>query len=169
MQTAFAGRGAPALVELYREEGHHCYGRGNAVVVYSVAEPDSAYMERNAIAMRLYASAHPTGLGAMVLIPDIAKPPSEAARHALRAGYTAMKSFMRGAVLILEGEGFAAAAKRSAFTILNLAAPLPFPVKVAGTPLEAADKLVALLGPALEPQLDSQLLAAMVEEVRAAR
>ncbi|HKP61884.1 MAG TPA: hypothetical protein VJV78_34370 [Polyangiales bacterium] len=102
----------------------------------------------------------------MILIPEAAKPPSEAGRQALRAGYTAMKSFMRAGVLILEGRGFAASAKRSAFTILSLAAPLPFPVKVASTPLDAATKLVEMLGPALDSQLDQQLLAASIEQVR---
>lgn len=166
MHTAFERTRAPALVELYRESGHRCFGCGSVVLVYSVDEPDSAYMERNASAMRRYATQYPAGLGCMVLVPEAAKPPSEEARSAIRAGYVAMKSFMRAGVLVFEGQGFAASAKRSVVTLLNLAAPLPFPVKVASTPLEAAQKLAGLLGEALLPPIEPQQLAAAMEEIR---
>ena len=166
MQRALDRSKVPALREIYREPGHRCYGVGNVVIVHSVDEPDTAYMERNTSAMRRYVAEHATGLGVIVVIPEAAKPPTESGRRALRAGYTAMKNILRAGVLIIEGEGFAAAAKRSAFTILNLASPLPFPIKVAATPFEAASKLVELLGAALEADLDAPLLAASVDQVR---
>lgn len=151
---------------MYREPGHHAFSYGNVAIVFSSEEPDSTYMERNALAMTRLSRNYAAGLGALVMIPESARPPSEASRDALRAGYNAIKRHMRGLVLVIEGEGFAASAKRSVATLLGLVAPLPFPMKVAGGLEEAADQLIKMLRAALDPQLNAPLLAAAAAEAR---
>jgi len=123
-------------------------------------------MDRNASAMARLAPSYPAGLGALVMIPETAKPPSEASRSALRAGYTALKTYVRAVVLVIEGEGFAASAKRSVATLLNLTAPLPFPVKITGSASDASIQIVKLMGATLDPQLTAPLLAAAAVEAR---
>jgi hypothetical protein len=85
----------------------------------------------------------------------------------LRSIYATLKSVIKGAVLVVEGEGFVASAKRSVITVFASSAAQPFPMKVAGTPAEGAAKIVKLLGPALDPRLNLASIADAISAVKA--
>jgi hypothetical protein len=159
-------RSGPQLEELCRDVTHCSCAYGNVVVFYSAAEPDSTYCDRNAKAVIEYARNYPSGLGMLVLIAADEPPPSEASRRAIQQSYIDMQAVIRAGVLVVEGEGFAASAKRSVITLVNLSANLPFPMKVAGSVDEGAAKLVKMLGARLDPGLNLQLMAAAIEATK---
>jgi hypothetical protein len=167
VQTEHEVTAAPRLEELCRDAAHCSCAYGNVVIFYSNAEPDSAYLDRSAKAVIVHARKHPAGLGMLVLIAADEPPPSEAGRRAIRDSYVAMNGAIHSAVFVVEGEGFAASAKRSVIALFSMAEKLPFPISVAGDATAGAEKLVKMLGPKLHPQLDAQLVAAAASAVKA--
>jgi hypothetical protein len=165
IQAAAVGE-APQLEELCRDATHVSCACGNVVIFYSTTEPDDHYCELNAQAVIAHAQNYPQGLGMLVLIAADEPPPREATRRAIRQSYIAMKHVVDAGVLVVEGEGFAAAAKRSVITLINTTTELPFPMRVAGTLAEGAAKLVQMLGPKLAPNLSMHLVAAAAAEVK---
>jgi hypothetical protein len=159
-------RSVPELQELCRDGAHWSYGYGNIVIFCSTAEPDSSYCNRNAQATIEYARQHPSGLGMLVLIAADEPPPSEAGRRAIQASYVSMQSVIRAGVLVVEGEGFAAAAKRSAITLISMSSGLPFPMRVTRNPVEGAAKIVSMLGTRLDSRLTVQLVATAASSVK---
>jgi hypothetical protein len=166
IQTAGEVESALQLEEICRDATHVSCAYGNIVLFYSTTEPDSQYCDLNARAVIAYAKRYPTGLGMLVLIAADEPPPGEASRRAIRDSYVAMKNVIDAGVLVVEGEGFAASAKRSVITLINTTTSLPFPMRVAGNVADGAAKLVRMLGPKLTPGLNVQLLAAAAAEVK---
>ncbi|HET6333196.1 MAG TPA: hypothetical protein VFG30_08285 [Polyangiales bacterium] len=166
MQTVVEVESAPQLEELCRDATHVSCAYGNIVIFYSTVEPDSHYCDLNASSVIAYAKRYPAGLGMLVLIAADEPPPGEASRRAIRHSYVAMKDAIDAGVLVVEGEGFAASAKRSVITLINTTTSLPFPMRVAGNVADGAAKLVRMLGPKLAPGLNVQLVAAAATEVK---
>lgn len=102
----------------------------------------------------------------MVMISAAEGPPDEEGRAAIQASYAGMKHSVRAGVLVVEGEGFAASAKRSIITLMTMSGAQPFPMKVAGNVLEGTQKIVTMLGAALAPGLNAQTLAAAAFSAR---
>jgi hypothetical protein len=157
---------APSIQELCRDATHCSCSCGNVVIFASAAEPDSAYCNRNASLVIDYARKYPAGLGMLVVIAADEPPPSKDARQAIRDSYIAMKDVVRAGVLIVEGEGFAAAAKRSVITLIQMSTSLPFSMSVAGNLDEGAAKLGKTLGLILDSGLTVQRI---VEAAAAAK
>ena len=166
MQAHKLTTAAPQLVELIKARGHITCALGCIVIVYSGRSPDAAYLDRSAGIVNAYGTKFPDGLGLMVLISANEPPPDEPTRRAIQASYAAMQQSIRAAVLVVEGEGFVAAAKRSIITVLSLTNSLSFPIKVSGTPLDGAAKLAQLLGPRLAPGIDHESVASAAAQIR---
>jgi hypothetical protein len=147
------------IEDLCHDATHYSCACGNVVIFFSAAEPDSTFCDRNASLVIDYARRYPAGLGMLVLIAADEPPPSKDARQAIRNGYLAMKDVIRAGVLVVEGEGFAAAAKRSVITLIQMSTSLPFSMSVAGNLNEGAAKLARMLGPILDTGLTVQRIA----------
>lgn len=167
MQIATANSPVPQLEELSRSTAHVTFAYANVIIAYSVASPSASYLESHVRETLRYGRRYPDGMGLLILISADEPPPDEATRKALRDCYTTLKSVIHGAVLVVEGEGFMASAKRSVITLFTSSTSQPFPLKVAGTPAEGAAKMVSMLGPALDPRLNISLIAAAVPAVKA--
>jgi hypothetical protein len=155
------------LEDLASNRSHCCCAYANIVLTRSLCAPDPAYVHEWAIAILRYARTQPQGLGLLVLIDAAAQPPNEAERTTIKNGYMKLRSVVRGAVQVIEGEGFMASAMRGALTITNLAAGIGFPIKVAGTVSEAVPLLTKTLGSAMDPRLDAAGLTRAAADIRA--
>jgi hypothetical protein len=167
MQTEITNSPAPKLEELSRGSFHVTFGYGNLVLAYSSASPDLSHLDAHIRETLRYGTRYPDGMGLLILIAPDEPPPNEAARKALRDCYATLKRVIKAAVVVVEGEGFMASAKRSVITVFTSSTSHPFPMKVAGTPAEGAAKMVKMLGPTLDPRLNVQLIAAAVPAVKA--
>lgn len=155
-----------ALTELASNNQHCCFALGNIVVTRSLVPPDVAYLPEWISAIQRYGRDHPQGLGLLVLIDENAPPPGELERSAIKAAYVTVRTVVRCAVQVVEGEGFAAAAKRSVLTIINLATAIGYPIRVTGNVTEATKVLHKLLGPAMSPEIDVAALSRIADRMR---
>lgn len=158
---------APHLEVLSRNPTHATFAYGNLIIASSSASPTISDLEPHVTEVLRYGARYPNGLGLLILIAPDEPPPNELTRQALRSVYTTLRRVIKASVLVVEGEGFMASAKRSVITLFASSPLQPFPMKVAGTATEAAEKLVKMLGPALDPRLNVPLIAATVPAVRA--
>lgn len=159
--------GVPAVQELYRGVAQVTCAIGNVVICLSEQTPDQSYLHGYAHAINDYASRnYPTGLGLLVLIAEDEPPPDDQARRAIHTSHIAIKGCMRVGVLVVEGEGFVASAKRSVIAMLSFSPSAAFPTKVAGNISEGATKLAKLLGPHLDPKLNAEIIATAAAQVR---
>lgn len=154
------------LEEICRDGAHLSCAYGNVMIFYSRAEPTAAFCNQNAKLVISYARNYPAGLGMLVLIDADEPPPNDAARKTIRDSYLAIGSVVKAGVLVVEGQGFAAAAKRSVITVLTTATKFPFPLKVAGDVIAGAEKLTAMLGETLDARLSVPLIASAAHETR---
>lgn len=166
MQTAVVSKRKLAVRELFREPALLACAYANILICYSGCTPSKSYLEGSTQAIGSYAKDYPSGLGLLVLISADEPPPDEASRRVIHATRDALKPYVRGSVLVVEGEGFAASAKRSVIAMFNLASSQPFPTKVAGTITEGSAKIARLLGPWLDANVDAESIAAAASSVR---
>ena len=151
MSPTAAANDKLAIEELASNSQHACCALGNIVVTRSLVPPDAAYLKLWLEGVTRHAKQHPQGIGLLVLIDQDAPPPAEAERAAIKNAYASLRSMVRGGVQVVEGEGFAAAAKRSVLTIINLATDIGYPLRVAGNVTEAT----ALLGKTMDRRIDA--------------
>jgi hypothetical protein len=138
------------------------------VIAYSRKSPVAGDFLHVAQKVNAYAAAHyPGNLCLLVMISVDEPPPNEEARREIMGMFSAIKPSLVGVVLVVEGEGFAASAKRSFITVVSMTPTIPFTTRVAGTPSEGARKLVRLMGNRLDPNLDETKLTHAMASVRA--
>lgn len=154
------------LEELASNSQHCCFALGNIVVTRSLVPPDFVYLKDWVSAILRYGKEQPQGLGLLVLIDENAPPPGEPDRTAIKDAYVIVRPVVRCAVQVVEGEGFAAAAKRSVLTIINLATAIGYPIRVTGNVTEATKLLHKLLAGALSPSIDVAALSRIAELMR---
>jgi hypothetical protein len=154
------------LEQLATNSQHCCCALGNVVVTRSLCAPDAAYLKDWTSSLNEYARTQPHGLAVIVLIDADAKPPGEAERTEIKNAYVAVRNSVRCAIQVVEGEGFAAAAKRSVMMIINLATGVGYPIRVTGTLTEATVLLKKLLGPAMNDDIDAAALSKVAEAIR---
>jgi|GEM_PF-3566522 len=155
-----------ALTELTSHSQHCCFALGNIVVTRSLVPPDAAYLPEWMNAILRYGNDHPQGLGLLVLIDENAPPPGEPERAAIKDAYVTVRTVVRCAVQVVEGEGFAAAAKRSVLMIINLATAIGYPIRVTGNVAEATKILHKLLGPGMSAEIDVAALSRIADLMR---
>lgn len=170
MQTAAVSKRqqsdrVPPVRELYRNPALLTCACGNVLICFSGRTPSKSYLDGSTQAIRLHSKDYPQGLGMIVLISADEPPPDEESRRTIIATRDALKPYVCASVLVVEGEGFAASAKRSVVAMLTLASS-PFPSKVAGNVEEGATKLAKMLGARLDGALDATAIAAAANSVR---
>lgn len=116
----------PPVRELFRNPALLTCACGNTLICFSGRTPCKSYLEGATQAISLYAKDYPQGLGLLVLISADEPPPDEESRRTIIAARNALKPYVCGSVLVVEGEGFAASAKRCVVAMLTLASS-PFP------------------------------------------
>lgn len=159
-------RTGPQLRELVREVAHSIHGYGNVIIMHSAAPLERDYCQRGLQAIAKYAASFPHGLGLMIMVSANEPPPDDATRQVIRDSYNEMKEVVIGGVLVVEGEGFVAAAKRSVMTLISSSSSRLFPMRVASTVNEGATKLANVLGARLDPTLTAEQIAAAAASVK---
>lgn len=167
--ASLGSREIPAIQVLCRGTSQITCAIGNVIICGSQQTPEQRYLDDTNRAINAYGKTYATGLGMLVLIAADEPPPDDVARRAIHNSHLAMKGCVRLAVLVVEGEGFAASAKRSIIAMLSMSSTTAFPTKVAANIREGATKLAKLLGPYLAPQLDADVIAAAATQVRNGR
>lgn len=155
MSPAAAADKKLAIEEIASNSQHACCALGNIVVTRSLVPPDAAYLKQWLEGVTRHAKQHAEGIGLLVLIDQDAPPPGEAARAEIKDAYVRLRGLVLGGVQVVEGEGFAAAAKRSVLTIINLATDIGYPIRVAGNVTDATATLSKLLGKAMDRKIDA--------------
>jgi hypothetical protein len=159
--------GALPVRELCRDEQQLCCAYGNVVLALTLTEPDPAYLRRSALAITEYGRESPHALGLLTWIDVNAPPPRAETRAAIQQLFRDIAPVTRGCVNIIEGEGFRASAKRSAVTLINIAARLPYPLKVCASLRDAAQQLLEMLGSAYGAHMNAESLTTGAESIRA--
>jgi hypothetical protein len=154
------------MIELCRGEAQLTCAVGNVIISTSGKTPDPGYLQLAVRTIDDYSRTYPWGLGWIVLIAEDEPPPDENGRRGIINMRNALKGCMRASVMVVEGQGFAASAKRSIIAMFSLASTQPYPTRVAGDVHEGAQKLAQMLGRQLDPGLDPQVIAEAVESVR---
>jgi len=122
---------------VYSDE-HHCIAvAGSCIVTYSTQPPNARYfIAWNATVARL--EEQQLGLLSVVTIIDSNAPiPDEAARTLMRSTMNRYAHSVERFAYVVEGRGFAAAAMRSAISLVSLAARTPYRQKVFASVEEA--------------------------------
>ncbi len=143
------------LGALIYADGQHCIGiQGNVILTYSTEVPHPKYLAAWAAATdRLVASEGPL-ISVITIIDSDVRAPSEPSKAAIRATIGRHRQNIHAFAYVVEGHGFAAAAMRSALSLISLAARYPFPQKVFASIEDAAPWVTqGVLAGASVPQL----------------
>jgi hypothetical protein len=138
----------------------------NIVVSVENVEPNAAYIMRLTRVMLDTANKSPNGIGFMTLIRSDAKPPDEEARIRIKRSIPDLTPHLRAFAHVVEGEGFLAAAKRSAMTFLMSTQRFSFPLKVFRSVSEAAPWLFKTMAEAAPRATSALHYAKMLEQLR---
>lgn len=156
----------PRWVEVFCEGGHVFGSYGNVVLCISRASPSRALLQGAVVLARELSTKYPLGVAILVVIEAACPPPEEEARKAVQETYRALQPMVRGAAYVVEGEGFAAAAKRGALALINMTVRAGFPIKVCGTVNEALPWLQKTVGPAWADGVETAKVADLTQTLR---
>ncbi len=110
---------------------------GNAVLTYSNDAPNPRYLEAWTRTVELVLNDQHAGLLVMTIIDRNAHAPDDASKTSIRNTILRHAGQIESFAYVVDGEGFRAAAMRSALSLISLAAHYSFPQKVFGR-VEAA-------------------------------
>ncbi len=105
---------------------------GNAVLTYSNDAPNPSYLEAWTRTVELVLNDQHAGLLVMTIINRNAHAPDDASKASIRNTILQHASQIESFAYVVDGEGFRAAAMRSALSLISLAARYTFPQKVFG-------------------------------------
>lgn len=115
---------------LYSDAEHCVSVYGSVVLSFSLHPPNPRYLEAWAAAVDQVASRSEHPVSVMTIIDSRCRAPNEASKTAIRNTIVQHSRRIGAFAYVVEGEGFAAAAVRSAVTLISLVARYPFPQKV---------------------------------------
>lgn len=153
------------IEELRREPGHLTCAYGNVVLFFSSATPDRKYLDASVDLVNGYAAKCAAKLALFIVISASEHPPDDVTRRALQSAYAGIKKHVRAGVLVVEGEGFLASAKRSVITLFSSSSP--FPMKVSSTIVEGARQIINVMGAEIDVRVNAAALAAAATAARA--
>lgn len=134
------------LRTLRADDDHRVLTCNNIVVGIENTPPTITYIDCVFGAIRDLAEEYGGGIGLMAVIRSDARPPDDMTRRHIIKVLTEMSGSMGGFAHVVEGEGFVAAAKRSALSLLVMAARTRFPLKIFRSPAEGLPWLITTLG-----------------------
>jgi hypothetical protein len=167
LERTSSARAEFLFTELYRDAEHVMGSYANLVILASVAPPTPRVVAASRDVAQRVAVDHPEGVGVFIVIDSRAGPPDEASRKALEQVYVELRKVVRAAVHVVEGEGFVAAAKRGALTLINLTVKPGFPTKVASTIDDGIAVMRRTLGPFWLKDVQPHLLSREMTQARA--
>ena len=142
---------------------------GNLLVLASSSGPYRPFFERALEIARRAAEENPGDMAMIIVIDDFAAPPDGDSRKAIQTFYRELAPFNRYVVHVVEGIGFAAAAKRAFISLLTMSERYGFPARVVGTIEESVPLLRQALGKSWVRQIDAQSIQEAVHELRERR
>jgi hypothetical protein len=122
---------------VYRDAQHVIAVYQDTILTYSGGAPTSEYLDGWARTVEQVAVRFPTGILAVTIIDRDARAPDDSGRARVRSAVERHADSIRAFAYVVEGEGFGAAAVRSAVSLISIAARYPFPLKVFGRVEEA--------------------------------
>jgi hypothetical protein len=134
--------GAP----VYQDAQHVICVCQNTVLTYSGDAPNPRYLDAWARTVQLVAEQYPTGVLVITLIDRHAHVPDDASKAHIRNTVLRHADQIGAFAYVVEGEGFGAAAVRSALSLISLAARYPFPQKVFGRAEDAVPWMLSRPG-----------------------
>jgi hypothetical protein len=131
---------------VYSDQHHAVAVCGPLIATYSTDTPNPRFLLAwDQAASRLAAEVE-TPILVLIIIDGRAPTPDEPSRKAIRHTIGKHKDQIGAFAYVIEGRGFAAAAMRSAVSLMSLAARYPFPQKVFANTTQAAEWLAHLQG-----------------------
>jgi len=146
--------------------GLHYATCSNLIFAIENTEPSVAYINSLRILIGQMSRELGRGVGLMVVLHADTKPPSEEVREHIKSAARSFAPDVLAFAHVVEGEGFLAAAKRAAFTLLTTTARLGFPIKVFRSVAEGMPWLVRTVGDAFEEEVSMAELVRLVEDFR---
>ena len=122
----------PVGEPVYRDAQHVIAVYQDTILTYSGGAPNPEYLDGWARTVEQVAVGFPTGILAVTIIDRDARAPDDDGRARIRKAVLRHAESIRAFAYVVEGEGFGAAAVRSAVLLISLAARYPFPQKVFG-------------------------------------
>ena len=129
--------------EPYRHVGSadsHEFGFVGPIAMCLALDPPQ-WSVMDELATQFLAAAGGESRAMLVVIPEDAPPPKDPVRDAVLHFFKRIRPRMLGAGLIVEGSGFAAAAKRGFLSFISLTERFDFPYVIVGSCREAIRKL----------------------------
>jgi hypothetical protein len=146
----------------------HCMALYDDILLsISRGEPSLHFLEAATALISEEARKCARGVRLMIAINADAPAPGDEAREHIKRVYPDLSRHLRGLVLVVEGEGFAAAAKRSVAAIIYLTLRLHCPSKVVGSVTEGATWLMRETATTPAPRHDATDIVLAVQELRA--
>lgn len=117
---------------VYRDAQHVICVCENSVLTYSVDAPNPHYLKAWAQTVELVLGQFQGGLFVLTVIDRNAHAPDDVSKASIRNTIVEHAARIDAFAYVVDGEGFRAAAMRSALSLIALAARYPFPQKVFG-------------------------------------
>ena len=137
---------APSLRVVHVDADHCLMVAPPLLISIENSDPHLPHLDRVSSAAQNLAPKETRRAGVLVIIRDNARPPGDAARARIVRLFTEFEGRVGAFAYAMEGEGFAAAAKRSALALILTVKRVGFPMKVVKSASEAIPWLVTTLG-----------------------
>jgi hypothetical protein len=149
---------------VYTDEQHCIATAGSCVITYSKQPPDAKVLAVWQRAVAQVAAQQPGKSSVLIIIDSGARSPDEPQRKLIATALQRHADSIERFAYVIEGRGFAAAALRSAISLVNLATRTPYRQKVFATLEEAGVWLAPANGPG--SRMDARALSALVHTMR---
>lgn len=154
------------LVEIRSDSDHAIGSYGNLLICVSAVPPSPEFLEAGVELVSEFSRGRPERVAVLIVVNASARPPNEATRSAVQDMYKKLRPMVGAYVYVIEGEGFSAAAKRGALTLVNMTTRDGFPLHVAGTVVGTLPWLRKTLGPGWIDTIQAMGLVEAVERLR---
>ena len=164
MQTAVDAV-TPFGTHVYSDEQQCIATAGSCIIAYSMQPPDAKYFASwHSIFSRVVAQ-QPGKLSILVVIDSGSRSPDESQRKLIASATQRYAQSIERFAYVVEGRGFAAAALRSAISLISLATRTPYRQKVFASVEEAGVWLAQTAG-GTASGMDVRALSALVHTMR---
>ncbi len=129
---------AKQLVFPYLDRDHCLSVVGNAVLSFSVQPPNPRFLDAWTAAVDQLVATIDDPISVVIIIDSHSRAPDEVSKRAILNTVFRQRSAIGAFAYVIEGQGFGAAALRSAVSLISLAARYPFPQKVFKTVVDGS-------------------------------
>ncbi|HYQ16596.1 MAG TPA: hypothetical protein VEQ58_12585 [Polyangiaceae bacterium] len=115
---------------VYQDHEHLMAVCGNAILTYSVAPPNPSYLAAWTSQVGIVVEQWQAPLLVMTIIGASVRGPDDESKRTIKETLVRHGAHIHAFAYVVAGEGFKAAAVRSAISLISLAARYSFPIKV---------------------------------------